>query len=255
MSKLQAVLWDVDGTLADTERDGHRVAFNRAFAEAGFAWNWGEELYGTLLQVSGGKERLRFFFEQHCSHPPPEPWDAWIPKLHKAKTKHYLALLAEGAIPLRPGVERLLRELLAAKVRLAIVTTTTPENVTTLLTHTLGPASISWFECIAAGDVVPAKKPSPDIYHYTLQQMQLSPDTCIALEDSENGLRSALGADITTLVTQTAYTRTDDFTGARLVTDHLGEPETPMQIVAGKLPAQRWVTLDLLRELCDSNSR
>ncbi len=231
---LQALLFDVDGTLADTERDGHRVAFNLAFAEAGLEWEWSVDLYGELLAVTGGKERIRYYLEHfNRDFTPPADLDDFIAGLHKAKTAHYTALLAEGRIPLRSGVARLLREAREAGLRLAIATTTTPANVEALLTHTLGADSIGWFEVIAAGDVVPAKKPAPDIYQYALQQMALPADACLAFEDSINGIRSSLGAGLQTVITVNDYTREDDFSHAALVLDHLGEAEIPCRVLAG----------------------
>ena len=224
MSELKALLFDVDGTLADTERDGHRVAFNQAFAEAGLDWHWDVETYGQLLKVTGGKERIRYFID--CFKPVLDPgveWDDFIPVLHQSKTRHFVALLQSGAIPLRPGVERLLKEARECGLRLAIATTTTPQNVTTLLTATLGEASIAWFDVIAAGDVVPAKKPAPDIYIYALQKLGLSASECIAFEDSDNGLLSSMGAGLKTIVTVNGYTRGQSFNGALIVVDQLGE--------------------------------
>ena len=234
MSTLKALLLDVDGTLADTERDGHRVAFNQAFAEAGLDWDWDVPLYGKLLAVSGGKERLRYFIEQwKPEFTRPEDLDVFIRDLHQAKTRHYLALLGQGAIPLRPGVERLLKEIRASGLRMAIVTTTTPENVTALLGSTLGADSIGWFDLIAAGDMVPGKKPAPDIYHYALDHLDLEATQCLALEDSDNGLLSAAGAGIKTLVTVNGYTRQQDFSGAAIVLDQLGEPGAGFEVLAG----------------------
>ena len=152
-------------------------------------------------------------------------------RLHAAKTVHYTALLAQGGIPLRPGVRRLLAEARAAKLRLAIATTTTPANVSALLQHTLGPEAESWFEVIGAGDVVPAKKPAPDIYYYVLERLGLPVTDCLAFEDSENGVRAARAAGLKTVVTVNDYTRTHDFTGA-IVLDHLGEADQPFKVLS-----------------------
>jgi len=250
MSTLKALLFDVDGTLADTERDGHRVAFNRAFAETGLDWNWGVGLYQELLAVSGGKERLRFYIEKwRPQYNARTDLDDLIIRLHRAKTSHYLDLMSSGLIPLRPGVERLLQEARAAAIRLAIVTTTTPENVTALLSATLGPGSLDWFDVIAAGDCVPHKKPAPDIYLLALSQLDMGPDECLALEDSDNGLLSAIGAGIKTLVTVNDYTKHQDFAGAAIVLSQLGEPEDGFEVLAGDCGAATFVDLAFLREL------
>lgn len=222
--ELQALIFDVDGTLADTERDGHRPAFNAAFADAGLPWHWDEALYGELLEVTGGKERIRFFCERHA----PEflrqaDVEVRIRNLHAAKTRHYVALCG-GGIPLRPGIERLLREAHAAGLRLAIATTTTPENVTALLPAEL----MALFETVGAGDTVANKKPAPDIYRWVLAQLGLPAAACLAIEDSANGLKAALAAGLATVVTRTAYTDDHDFAGALALLPDLDRVTVPL---------------------------
>jgi beta-phosphoglucomutase-like phosphatase (HAD superfamily) len=245
----QAFIFDVDGTLADTERDGHRVAFNQAFEESGLDWYWDEETYAELLTVTGGKERMKYYVTSHNkAEQSRADLDELIKRLHALKTKKYVALLEQNAIPLRPGVKRLLDEARAAGIRLAIATTTTPQNVTALLENALGPESISWFEVIGAGDIVPHKKPAPDIYQYVLQQMNLKPEYCIAFEDSLNGIKSSLAAQLDTIVTYNGYTRNDDFTGAKMILDQLGDSDNPSQVLQQD-GQQNYLTVEMIRQI------
>ncbi|WP_428825853.1 HAD family hydrolase [Azonexus sp. IMCC34842] len=223
MNPLQAIIFDVDGTLAETERDGHRPAFNRAFTECGLNWHWDEVLYGRLLDITGGKERIRHFAEHCAPAVAARPdFDRLVHQVHAAKTAHYVGLVDQGGVALRPGVARLIDEARQAGIRLAIATTTSAANVDALLRASLGPDAAGWFAVIGAGDVVPAKKPAPDIYLWVLERLRLPAAACLAIEDSANGLRAALGAGLASVVTVSEYTAGQDFAGARRVVPHLG---------------------------------
>jgi len=255
MPSPKALIFDIDGTFSDTERDGHRVAFNQAFKATGLNWHWSVETYGKLLKVTGGKERIRYFIENfHPAFDSPADLDNFILNLHKTKTRHFTTLLKSAAIPLRPGIARLIKEARDAGIRLGIATTTTPENVTTLLTATLGKDSIDWIEMIAAGDVVPNKKPAPDIYLYALKHLGLIAADCIAFEDSENGLLSSTGAGLKTIVTVNDYTQQQDFDGAALVLDQLGEPEAGFSVLAGDAGGATFVDISLINRLFNIQS-
>ncbi|MET0014487.1 MAG: HAD family hydrolase [Sedimenticola sp.] len=251
MADLEVLLFDVDGTIADTERDGHRVAFNKAFAEEGLDWEWSVELYGKLLAVTGGKERIKHYLKHfNTEFQLPDDGDAFIAHLHKMKTAHYTRMMAEGTIPLRPGIRRLLDECRASGVRLGIATTTTPENVTALLRSGLGDEGESWFEVIAAGDIVPKKKPAPDIYVWAMEKLGVGPEVCAALEDSHNGIRSVNDADIpTVIITVNGYTEHEEFPGANLVVNQLGEPGSPCTAISGSCEGHDYVNLELIRSL------
>ncbi|MEW8193590.1 MAG: HAD-IA family hydrolase, partial [Candidatus Thiodiazotropha sp.] len=227
------------------------VAFNKAFEGAGLDWEWSVELYGKLLAVTGGKERIRHYLDHYNpDFPRPADLNGFVTALHAGKTEHYTRMLSQGLIPMRNGVKRLLQEARQAGLRLAIATTTTPANVSALLRHSLDPDAEGWFEVIAAGDIVPAKKPAPDIYLWALQQMGLHGEACIAFEDSHNGVQSASQASISSiLVTTNGYTAEDDFNGAKLVVDQFGEPEQPFQVKFGDTGGHQFVDLTLLRAL------
>lgn len=250
MGKLEALLFDVDGTLADTERDAHRVAFNRAFKAVGLDWDWTVPLYGELLAITGGKERIRHYIDNYLEG---FIYDGdlqqFIRQLHESKTDFYVKMLSEGEIALRPGVERLLKEARDVGLRLAVATTTTPENVEALISQTLGSDAMQWFEVIAAGDIVPAKKPAPDIYIYAMDKMNLKPEQCLAFEDSGNGIRSTSAANLQTVITTNDYTRDHDFTGAALVIDQFGEPDDPFEVLSGDASNHTYFDIELARDI------
>lgn len=250
MAELRALIFDVDGTLADTERDGHRIAFNRAFRKSGLSWEWTPERYGRLLRVPGGKERLRHYIEQY--QPPferPHDLEAFIAELHRRKTRYFIQMLQQGAIALRPGVERLLREAHSIGLSLNIATTTASENVIALLASNLDTEAPEWFDVIAADEAVSAKKPAPDVYLYVLRSLGFAPEECIAFEDSDNGLRAARVAGVATIVTVSDYTREQNFDGALVVLDQFGEPERPFRVLQGDVGGARYLDLGLVRRL------
>lgn len=242
---LEALIFDVDGTLAETE-EWHRHSFNAAFADAGLAWHWDQALYGRLLDVTGGKERIR----RHADTRGEAIDDAAIARLHAGKTARYVASVESGAVALRPGVARLLHEAQTAGLRLAIATTTTPANVSALLRTTLGDEAAGLFECIGAGDMVAAKKPAPDIYQLVLDRLQLAPGQCVAFEDTPNGLQAARGAGIPTVITTSLYGGTAGFEDALMVLDGLGETDAPCRVLRGPpLPGPALRVADLRRTL------
>lgn len=223
---LKALIFDVDGTLADTE-DAHRIAFNAAFRDAGLAWHWSRAAYAGLLAVAGGKERIRAYWRHYRNKRDPSAdaveADAIVDALHARKTLHYARLVEAGRLPLRPGILRLIHEAREGGVRLAIATTTTPANVDALLRAPLGKDWRALFAAVCDAGTVPDKKPAPDVYRAALAQLDLPAADCLALEDSANGLRAACAAGIPALVTPTGYTRGQDFDGALACLDHVGD--------------------------------
>ncbi|MEW6688999.1 MAG: HAD-IA family hydrolase [Pseudomonadota bacterium] len=214
---LEALVFDLDGTLADTE-ETHRQAFNAAFIELGLWWDWSPQLYGRLLAVSGGKERLRHYIDQLRLKPAErERLLAIVPALHDTKTRIYTELLVRGQRPLRPGVLPLLSAAKRAGLKLAIASTTTSANVDALLAANLGAARGIAFDVIACGDQVRAKKPAPDIYRLALASLRLPAEACVAFEDSLNGLAAAKAAGLATVVTPSRWTVGEDFASADLV--------------------------------------
>lgn len=247
---IEALIFDVDGTLADTE-EAHRVAFNLAFERHRLGWTWSRAEYRQLLEVTGGKERIASYIDTlPLTAPERARLHGLVPALHAEKTRFYTAAVHGGGVPLRPGVARLLHEALAHGCRLAIASTTTAANISALLTATLGPRGLDLFAVIACGDQVRAKKPAPDIYRLTLATLGLQPEQALALEDSVNGLRAATGAGLWTLVTPTFWTQGGDFAAAGLVLPGLGEPAEPLHGEPGcLLKGAGWLRFEELAAL------
>jgi len=229
---LKALIFDVDGTLADTEMNGHRVAYNRVFEQSGIDWHWTVATYGELLAVSGGKERMKYFVDNYQPEiPAGSDLEELIAEIYYSKTKIFKAMLLSGLIPLRSGVARLFNEAREAGIRLAIATTTAPSNIKYLLSSNLGEDSLDWFDIIAAGDIVENKKPSPEIYQLVLDEMGWQADECVAFEDSENGCLSARAAALPVIITVTEYTRDEPFIDADLVLDKLGDEKDAANVI------------------------
>jgi HAD superfamily hydrolase (TIGR01509 family) len=221
---IAALIFDVDGTLADTE-ELHRQAFNAAFRAHGLDWNWGRPYYGALLHTTGGKERIcRHIDALQETAARKEELRRLVPELHRSKTRLYVDIVARQA-KLRTGVERLLRAAREAGLRLALASTTTPANVEVLLGATLGGDWPQWFEAMVLGDQVPNKKPAPDVYLKVLSLLGLPASRCVAFEDSAHGLAAARAAGLYTVVTPTFWTLNQDFSAAQLFLPSFGDPE------------------------------
>ena len=213
---LRALIFDVDGTLADTE-SAHRAAFNHAFVEAGLDWHWDEPLYTSLLEVSGGKERITHYWAQMCGDVTAIEAGALVDtvqRIHDLKTAAYERMVLDGAVQLRPGVLQLIASADKDQLRLAIATTTSPVNISALLRSAIGPDWTHIFQIVEDASTAPLKKPHPQVYLQTLSRMQLRAAECLALEDSANGLKAATSAGLPTIVTPNAFTAHHDFTGA-----------------------------------------
>jgi HAD superfamily hydrolase (TIGR01509 family) len=226
--KLKALIFDVDGTLADTE-EAHRGAFNEAFRQHGLDWNWSKPAYAHLLSVAGGKERLKAHIDS-LALPAGENLELTgrIAAIHRTKTEIYASMVQSGQVPLRDGVERLIDEAAAANVQLAIASTTTLANIETLLRTALGRYSLQRFAVVGAGDQVRHKKPAPEIYRFVLRELALAAENCVAIEDSRNGLTAAKTAGLYTVVTPSHWTLTEDFSAADLVLPSLGSAAKPL---------------------------
>lgn len=214
MTRLKALLWDVDGTLAETERDGHRVAFNRAFEACGVPWRWDEAHYGDLLRITGGRERLLFDMNQRTDAPPPAEREAIARAVHARKNAYYADLVGSGGIALRDGVLDLMNDCREREVRMGIATTTSRSNVAALLRVHLGERWADAFSVIVCGEDVERKKPDPEVYLEALRALGIGPLDVVAIEDAPGGVAAARAADIPVVVTRSAYFATAPIDGA-----------------------------------------
>jgi HAD superfamily hydrolase (TIGR01509 family) len=229
-TSLEAVIFDVDGTLAETEREGHRVAFNRAFQRMGLEDRWSTELYGELLRVAGGKERILHYFLERRSGPPPENAEEFAAELHRSKVDEFQELLESGELAPRPGVLRLFSELDEEKIARAVATTGTRSAVLTLL-EGLDNGGKEGFAAILTAEEAPVKKPDPQVYNLALEELGISASEALAVEDSLNGLVAAVAAGLPCLVTVSEYNVGEDFSEANLVVESLGEPGEPAKVL------------------------
>ena len=220
---MEALIFDCDGVLVDTERDGHRVAFNKAFTAKGIHTEWDVDEYKRLIKVAGGKERMRYYFNETGwpSHYPDK--DLLIVDLHKLKTELFMELIESGTLPLRPGVARLVDEAISEGIKLAVCSTSNEKAVNTIVRVLLGVERKSKFNAILAGDVVTKKKPDPEIYQLCQKELDVDPSQCVVIEDNRNGLLAALAAGMHCVITTNGYTESEDFSEADLVVDQLGD--------------------------------
>jgi phage/conjugal plasmid C-4 type zinc finger TraR family protein/HAD superfamily hydrolase (TIGR01509 family) len=220
---LQAILWDVDGTLAETERDGHLVAMNAAFYELRIPWHWSEQRYGELLRIAGGYERLLFDMASQPQAPPdPDARRKLAAEIHRRKNEIYAALVESGAIPLRDGVRELMDDCSDARLPMGIVTTTSRANVAALLGANLGPAWERRFAAVVTADEAPSKKPDPQAYAMALERLGISGPEAVAIEDSPAGLEAAAAAEIAVVITRSRYFGNEPITGTLAIGPGLG---------------------------------
>ena len=246
---IKALIFYVDGTIADTE-ETHRQSFNAAFLEHGLAWDWRRRDYAELLRTSGGKERIEVYIESLRLEPQEKVrLKRMVRLIHGSKTRIYGELIADGRAPLRPGVARLIGEARSAGVRLGIASTTTSANISALIGAQFGAEAWNWFEALACGDLVSNKKPAPDIYTRALGMLRLPAEACVAFEDSVNGLRSAKAAGLYTVVTPTAWSEGQDFSGADLLLGGLGDADAPLLAGDATLAGGPYLTLERLQQL------
>jgi len=237
---MPALIFDCDGVLADTERDGHLPAFNQTFKEFAVPVHWSDTDYAEKVKIGGGKERMASILTPELAaeiglSDDPADWSDTIAQWHKRKTAIYTERVAAGVMPARPGILRITTDAAGAGWTLAVASTSAEASVRAVLEHAVGEELASRF-AVFAGDVVPAKKPAPDIYLHALRELALDPDQAVVIEDSANGLQAALAAGLRTLVTVSSYTAEEDFSGASLVVSSLGDPDAaPITVVSNPL--------------------
>jgi HAD superfamily hydrolase (TIGR01509 family) len=224
MAEIKALIFDQDGVIIDTERDGHRMAFNQTFKEFGYDFEWDVEKYHELLRVSGGKERMRHYLhtEGFGVEVKPEEEDALIKTLHKRKTAIFIELIESGKLPLRPGVKRLMQEAMDTGLTLGICTTSNERAAHAVAFNVLKDIR---FDFVLAGDVVSRKKPDPEIYNLALEKMGLGPEECVVIEDSRNGVLAATAAGMRVVATTNVYTERENLSEADIVVTCLGDPD------------------------------
>lgn len=250
--KLKGIIFDVDGTIADTEGI-HRQAFNQTFDEFNLNWHWSEDDYRQILFVSGGKERFKkFLHEDEILKSKIEDPESFIKELHKHKSEQYRAILKSENVPLRPGVIRLIYEAREKGVQLGVATSSSMANLTTLFNNALNIEPNELFDSIVTSDTVQDKKPSPAVYQCVLAGLGLKAQTCVAIEDTQNGNLAALVAGLKTIITIHAYTIDNDFTGASIVADHLGEPDDAFNVLQGTDYDKSYVDIELLNNIISS---
>ncbi len=252
---LRALLFDVDGTLADTEAYGHLPAYNRTFRDLGLDWKWSKPLYRDLLLLPGGRERIAYYMAHYDpdlgSHDAEIQQDeqAWIEAVHQRKSRHFRQRLKTGRIPLRAGVERLITQAHDARMRIAIVTNASRATLRPFLRHALGARLCSYIQVVISGEQVENKKPAPDAYRKACERLDCRPEECVAIEDSAMGLAAARAARIPALVTINDDTRRQEFKHANLVVDSLGEPGQAITIIQSAGFDFGYVDLSVLERL------
>jgi HAD superfamily hydrolase (TIGR01509 family) len=239
---VPALIFDCDGVLADTERDGHRPAFNETFTAVGLPVQWSEEEYGEKLKIGGGKERMASLLTDEFVRANALPVDAegqreLLADWHRRKTATYKAIVRAGRLPARPGIARIVGEALDAGWSLAVASTSAEESVRAVLEHAMGADAAQAF-AVFAGDAVAAKKPDSAIYELALEQLAISPEEAIVIEDSRNGLLAAVGAGLRCVVTVSSYTAEEDMSEAVLVVTSLGDPGEPARVLANRSAAR-----------------